>query len=199
MTSIIINPHNIKYRESTGKVFFTLNDIQKLPEWPESPSLELIQGELFVVPSPTIRHQRISGQLNELIRAFVKQHQLGEVLYAPIDVIFSEEDVVIPDLVFIANQNASIVAEKNIQGVPDLIVEILSSNKNRDLIEKRRLYEKYQVKEYLVIDPFNQKFLVYHLDTSIMSYTNPKELMGDDILSLTTMKGFQMIVKTLFS
>ena len=85
---------------------------------------------------------------------FVRPRRLGEVLAAPLDVVLSEHDVLQPDLIFISTGRSSIATEANIQGAPDLVMEILSpSTAGRDRILKRARYARYGVREYWIVDP----------------------------------------------
>jgi len=125
---------------------------------------EIIEGELFVTPSPLRRHQRVLANLLYYLTEFVKKHDLGEVYPAPFDVVFSEYDVVEPDILYVSKARASIVTEKNIQGAPDLVVEILSeSTAPIDRTTKLKLYARYGVAEYWVIDPTAYSVEIYRL------------------------------------
>ncbi|MGH9527182.1 MAG: Uma2 family endonuclease, partial [Terriglobales bacterium] len=89
----------------------------------------------------------------------------GEVLYAPTDVIFSPTNVVVPDLLFVSAARAAIIGEKNIQGAPNLLVEILSSStRDLDLGTKLRLYRRCGVREYWIVDPDANTVTVHRLD-----------------------------------
>ena len=121
--------------------------------------LELYNGELYVVPSPSVEHQEIASELNMQFRMSVKQRGLGRVFSAPIDVVFSDEDAVIPDLIYISEDNSGIITETAIVGVPDLILEITSNNRKHDLVDKKELYERCAVREYWIVD--RQERLVY--------------------------------------
>jgi Uma2 family endonuclease len=138
---------NFKTRPFSGKVYFTYDNIKDLPEFPEGPLVELIQGDLYVVPSPTPRHQEISQNLAILLGNHIRAKNLGKLYSVPIDVLFSEEDLTVPDLLFIETSNLGIVKEKCIEGSPNLIIEILSSNRQTDLQYKLKLYEMYGVEE----------------------------------------------------
>jgi len=110
---------------------------------------ELIDGEQYVTPSPLTKHQKRVATLPRLLGTFVFEHQLGTILSAPMDVVLSDRNVVEPDFLFLATSRSSIITEANIQGPPDLVVEILSeSTRKTDEIIKRKLYEKHQVEEY---------------------------------------------------
>jgi Uma2 family endonuclease len=115
---------------------------------------ELIGGELILVPAPKTIHQRISGELFGEIRNFVRKNCLGEVYASPTDVVLSETDKPQPDILFISANRLDIITEDYIKGAPDLVVEILSpSTASRDRVEKSRIYYKYGVKEYWIVDP----------------------------------------------
>ena len=124
---------------------------------------ELIDGELILVGAPYIIHQWISKKLYALMAA-VEQIGLGWVFYAPVDVVLTEHDVVQPDLLFISRERADIFTEANVQGAPDLVVEILSPSTSRlDHTRKRELYERHNVKEMWLVDPEERKIWVLTL------------------------------------
>ncbi|HKZ43180.1 MAG TPA: Uma2 family endonuclease [Candidatus Hodarchaeales archaeon] len=163
MGSLSLNLQNVRSRPETGKIYFRYADIEVLPEYPITPLVELLGGELFLVPSPSPRHQNISRNIEFLMEGFLRKSKRGKVFDAPIDVQFTEEDVVVPDLVFVSNDKLGIIKEKNIRGVPDLIIEILSSNEKHDLQTKKKLYQKHGVQEYWIVDPKTETILLMRL------------------------------------
>ncbi len=125
---------------------------------------EIIDGDLFMAPAPDTDHQDISGNLFVLLRRFVRRHQLGRVFYAPYDVVLAEHDIVEPDIIFVATENAHIITEKNIQGAPDLVIEIVSpSSRERDRVRKFRRYARFGVPEYWIIEPDEETVEVFTL------------------------------------
>ncbi len=153
-----------KTRPETGKIYFTVSDLPLLfPEWPEGPLIELLHGELYLMPSPSLLHQEISDELIFQIKSYLKKNPVGKTFSAPIDVVLSEENVVIPDIVFVSNERSHILKEKRIEGTPDFIIEITSSNKRHDYIEKKELYERFSVQEYWIVDPDDKIVLTYLL------------------------------------
>jgi Uma2 family endonuclease len=116
---------------------------------------ELIDGEHYVTPSPNRSHQRISRRLVVRIGAWLERHATGELFHAPFDVVFSNFDVVEPDLLYLSNERAAeALTAQNVKGVPDLVIEIASpGTRKRDETVKRRLYERCGVTEYWVVDP----------------------------------------------
>ncbi len=121
---------------------------------PEDERYELLDGELVMSEAPRIVHQQVDMDLGTLFNLFVKENDLGRVFSAPTDVFLTDTNVVQPDLLFISKQRAHIITEPNIQGAPDLVVEILSpSTANRDWTIKRELYARHGVKELWIVDP----------------------------------------------
>lgn len=115
---------------------------------------EIIDGAHYVTPSPDVRHQTIVLRLVVEIATFLKQHPVGRVFVAPLDVVLSNHDIVEPDVLFVATDQTDILTEKNVQGPPALVVEVLShSTRKRDAQAKRRLFERTGVREYWLVDP----------------------------------------------
>ncbi|HEY3901288.1 MAG TPA: Uma2 family endonuclease [Chthoniobacter sp.] len=130
-----------------------------LAQFDETERYEVYDGRLIpMAPSPDFSHQQISARLHLILAGFVKPRQLGEVVFAPMDVVFAEDNTAQPDLLFIAKENLGIV-RRSVFGAPDLIVEILSpSSIRRDRYEKLEQYARFGVKEYWVIDPASRSF-----------------------------------------
>ena len=123
---------------------------------------EIIDGEHYVTASPITRHQRISRDLLYLIQSHLNTHPIGEVFGAPFDVVLSFTDVVVPDLIYLSKRRAHLLTVKNLQGAPDLVVEILSpSTRPRDEQLKRDLYERVGVAEYWLVDPDGDFLTIY--------------------------------------
>ena len=121
---------------------------------PDDVRYQLIDGELVLAPSPTTRHQRISRDIGFDLEQFVRQRQLGETFYAPLDVMFPDHEAYQPDILFISNERRAIITEANIQGAPDLVVEILSPSTQRyDRGHKQEVYSQQGVREYWIVDP----------------------------------------------
>lgn len=116
--------------------------------------LELLDGVLTLPPAPNTAHQSVQTELGWRLARFVRERDLGHVFFAPTDVVLSNTDVVQPDLLFISRERAEIITPANIQGAPDLIVEIRSdSTAERDETLKRQLYADHGVEEYWLVNP----------------------------------------------
>ena len=130
---------------------FTYEDYLLLPE---DRRYEILDGDLFMTPAPTPYHQLVSRNLEFLLHRHVREHGLGEVIYAPCDVVLSKTDVLQPDILFVAADRRSIIGEKYIAGSPDLIVEVLSpATADRDTEVKTKIYARFGVKEMWIADP----------------------------------------------
>lgn len=107
-----------------------------------------------MTPAPKTRHQRTVGRLYVALAEFVRKQDLGEVFLAPFDVVFGERTAVQPDLLFIRKDRLSIVTELNVQGAPDLVIEVLSpSNASFDRETKLQVYARAGVRELWYVDP----------------------------------------------
>ncbi len=134
-----------------ANVRFNYHDYLLLPE---DKRYEILDGELYVVPAPNVRHQTLLGQLFNVLDRHAREKSLGKVLLAPCDVILSDENIVQPDILFVSNERLGIIGEANISGDPDLVIEILSpGTRNRDLEIKRKIYAGFGVPEYWIVDP----------------------------------------------
>ena len=131
---------------------YNYEDYLRLPD--DGKRYQIIGGKLYRMPAPVPYHQKVSGNLYFIIRSYVRAENMGEVFYAPCDVVLSEEDIVQPDIIFISTEREYIIEEKNIQGAPDLVIEIMSPRSEYlDCKVKVELYEEYGVKEYWLVDP----------------------------------------------
>ncbi len=131
---------------------------------PEGTLAELIDGSIYMSPTPIRNHQLIVTLLGGRLAEFVLANDLGEVYNAPFDVYLdNEQNAVQPDIVFVAKTNLSIV-KGHVHGVPDLVIEVLSpGNRNHDVVKKKSLYERFKVSEYWIIDPETKESIGYEL------------------------------------
>jgi len=130
---------------------FTVKDYMSTPN---DKRYQLLDGEMILMPSPVTRHQRLLFSLGRAMHDFVSAGQRGEVFVAPYDVVLSNHDVAQPDIMFVSNARSAIITEANIQGAPDLVVEILSPGSAvYDRGYKQALYGRHGVREYWLVDP----------------------------------------------
>ncbi len=154
-----------------------------------------------MVPSPNEAHQRFLVTLTINLANYVKKNKLGSIYCAPFDVLFSEEDIVQPDIIFVSNKNKKIITKDNIQGVPDLLIEILSpGTSKRDLGIKKKLYAKNGVREYWIVDPAQETIEVLNLKAGeffCKSYRTG-EAGQTSRLSSSVIQGFEIDVREFF-
>ena len=142
----------------TLKTKFTYEDYLALPGYER---YEIHDGDLVLLTSANTPHQQVSKKLiMQLLE--VEMSGLGTAYFGPFDVLFSDTELVQPDLIFIARERADIITHANVRDAPDLVVEILSpSTASRDWNYKQGLYAKYGVKELWMVDP--QTLLLWQL------------------------------------
>ena len=159
---------------------------------------ELLDGELMLVVSPNEDHQTVSLRLASRMLSFVEDNDLGRVFHAPYDVLFTDTDVVQPNLLFVSKERYHIRTPANIQGAPDLAVEILSpSSSRRDWHDKRELYARHGVREYWIIDPTNRIVSVLQLRDGVLEIEQTCT-EGDTAESLV-LGGFSVSLAELFA
>jgi Uma2 family endonuclease len=197
-----------------GGVSASLKEVRmatvKIKEWtyedylalPEGGPLryEIIDGALNMTPSPNIRHQEISINFSEIIRHFLRSNPIGKVFSAPYDVVFVQTPLqyVEPDLVFVSNARANIITEQNIQGVPDLIVEIFSpATEMNDRRLKLALYERFGVPEYWIADPETETVQVFRRERP-EHYASPLEFRKEDRLDTPILPGLLISLSDVF-
>lgn len=136
---------------------------------PEGTLAEIIHNQLYMSPSPVGKHQRVLRNLFRSLDKLVVSNRLGEVFFSPYDVFLDEEaNAVQPDLIFVSEANLSIVNDDGaIHGVPDMLIEVLSQgNTDHDTVIKKKLYERFGVKEYWIVDPATKSTWGYRLTKS---------------------------------
>ena len=127
----------------------TLDEFLNLPEMEER--IELHEGVLYVMPQASFNHRNLGKMLTYYLTAQIELEGLGVVL-PPIDVVLFDDTTVAPDIVIVRSGRIDIMRDMRFYGAPDIVVEVLSSDRNRDLVDKRRLYEMAGVPEFWIID-----------------------------------------------
>ncbi|MCH1626711.1 Uma2 family endonuclease [Ferdinandcohnia quinoae] len=162
--------------------------------------VEFVDGTVYMSPSPSPKHQRISGKLFISFSNFLSGKEC-EVFHAPLDIeliseVINGTKIVIPDLSVICDKEG--FTDRRYVGVPGLIVEILSpSNQTHDLVTKLNLYMNYGVKEYWIINPMLNSVSVYSLNEEEMYEQHD---LKTEIGKITSkfLKGFNIDLEYLF-
>ncbi len=123
--------------------------------------LELLDGEIVALGAPSELHQTIAGRLfSSLDGHTIKNNGKCKVLISPFEVVLDDDNVVQPDLLVVCDRSK--LDGKRANGAPDLVIEILSeSSRKRDLVDKYVLYANSGVREYWIIDPSEERTIVY--------------------------------------
>lgn len=179
-------------------VKLTYDDFVHFPD--DGKRHELIDGEHYVTPSPNTKHQRVLGRLHILIGSWLEYEPVGQVFLAPFDVVFTQFDVVEPDLLYMSNARAeAILTDLNVQGVPELVIEIASpGTRRRDATLKRALYERTGVSEYWIVEPKGDKVRVYRRDGA--TFAPPVEFAREagDVLTTPLLPGLDLPLARIF-
>ncbi|HSI32545.1 MAG: Uma2 family endonuclease [Phycisphaerae bacterium] len=173
----------------------TADDYRRMPEGP--PWYQLVQGTLYMSPSPNRFHQQIVGRIFHAIATHLDAHPVGEVYVAPLDVYLTDNDVYQPDVAFVRRENSNVLVYEGFVGAPDLVVEVLSpGNSKLDLGPKRAVYARFGVKEMWVADPVKSTVSVYRYsedaEKPVVTAT-----VGDDV-STPLIPGFSLRVADVF-
>jgi Uma2 family endonuclease len=173
----------------------TYDDLQRMRETRHE-RLELIDGELFVTPSPTPMHQDILGNLYTIFRRIVLDTGRGHVYFAPLDIRFAEATIVQPDLIIVLHDRP-VLTTARVEGVPSLAVEIISpSTSAYDRVTKRNLYARYEVPEYWLIDPEAETVTIF---SAPQDGRYQAEQTVSDVAVSATIPGLSADLKALFA
>ena len=151
-------------KKYTAKEFFEFTK-----DKPENERYELIDGEIYMMASPSTNHQRIGGFIYRQIGDYLDGKKC-EVFISPLDVVLFEKDkknendksqnVFQPDVFVVCDPEK--ISDKRIYGAPDFIIEIASpSSETNDYFKKFKVYFKYGVKEYWIVNPETKQITVY--------------------------------------
>ncbi len=176
----------------------TVADLDACPD--DNNRYELIEGELFVSRAPGIPHQRVLLNLQIGLTEYLRDHPIG-ILVPGAGAVFSNYDAVIPDLVFVRNERWNeVVANDRFVAAPDLVIEIVSQgkeNRERDVSAKRRLYGKYRVAEYWIVDRENQSVVMFRLQERTLEEV--AILRADNDIASIVLPGLKLKVSTIFN
>ena len=181
----------------TARRKLTYDDYILFPE--DGKRHEVLDGEHYVMPAPALGHQEVLGNLHLKVAPFVREHRLGRVYLAAVDVLLSPHDVAQPDLLFVSNERAGILTEAYVLGAPDLVVEILSNSTRRvDETVKCDLYERCGVREYWLFD--GQRRTVRAFRRQGEKFGAPEELSAaaDDVLTTPLLPGLEIRLREIF-
>jgi Uma2 family endonuclease len=177
---------------------WTYQDLQKYFPQDLKISVQIIQNQLFIMGSPNFQHQNISEELGFQFGTFIRNNKLGKLLYAPMDIKFDADNIVQPDIIFVAVSRYEVLGEQMIEGAPNLVVEIWSpANKKKERNMKHQLYENQGVTEYWQIYPKKKKITI-----EVLNQENKYEVFSQaqqkGTIRSKVPEGFEMEIGELF-
>ena len=170
-----------------------------LPDTEERNKMELDDGELYIMPRPRFVHQFLVMRI-----ALYISNYLDSIAEPPASVhidpvtVFSREPgyVLVPDLTVILSERPGQIVGGYLEGVPDITMEVLSTNRSRDLDRKRSIYADAGVSEYWIFDPENDTALLLELRDG--EYVSRVFLTADDTLTTPLLPGLTIPLAELF-
>ena len=139
------------------------DDFWSLPD--DGNRYEIIDGKLYVTPAPAMRHQLVSTRLLRILDQHVAPKQIGFVFHAPTAVILGPHRQVQPDLLFVSRERNKLITSKEVDGAPDLAIEIVSpSSKKTDRVVKSAAYADSGISWYWIVDPDERTIEEYRLE-----------------------------------
>lgn len=142
---------------------YTIDDIYALPE---GERVELIEGQLFDMASPSYKHQKLTFSLARTIANYIDANGGScEVLPAPFAVIINKDNknYVEPDISVICDKNK--ISDRGCEGAPDFIIEVVSpSSRKMDYSINNTLYSNAGVREYWIVDPDRERTTIYYYE-----------------------------------
>lgn len=184
------------------KIKYTVDELDLLPD--DGRRYELIEGELFVSRAAHWNHQLLISNLIFSFRLYLQKHPIGKVVPEP-GVIFSEEDAVIPDVIFSTHETikknliTSGKYEGKLNAAPDLAIEILSFGKRdllRDQVHKRKIYGKFGVQEYWIVNSRTDSIEVFRLKEKTLESAGKYRL--ENVVTSPLLPNFELPLTEVF-
>jgi Uma2 family endonuclease len=149
------------------------------------------------IPVTETKHQLVSLKIASALLLHVEPRKLGHILQAPCKVIFPGNFVVWPDILFIGKGRSGLIEEKHLRGAPDVIIEIVSlDTRENDLTMKRKIYSRFEVKEYWTVDLHCETIEV--LVWSELGYATAGVYGKSNCLSSPALPGFKLSLRRVF-
>jgi Uma2 family endonuclease len=191
-------PGSEEMRPAHSGVRLTYDDYVLFPD--DGQRHELIDGEHYVSPTPILKHQAIVGNVFGLIWAYLQQHPIGIAFGSPLDVILSRFDVVQPDVLYVSHERMAQTEPSDwLKGAPNLAVEVGSpSTRKRDETIKLRLYERFGVDEYWIVDPTRATITVFQRKHGFYARVADLALGRDDVLTTPLLPGLELPLTKIF-
>lgn len=176
----------------------TYEDYLELPD--DGNRYEIIDGELFVNPAPVPLHQFVVANIMFAFSVYLREQRRGVVLTSPLDIVLGKDTVVQPDLNVFIGGRREIIGAKNVQGAPDLVVEVLSPGTRRlDEVGKHRAYESSGVTEYWIVDPVLELVKIHRRAASGFERVAEIGTEAGGVITSPLLPGFALDIAAVFA
>ena len=177
----------------------SIEEFLELPDTFDKRKMELDEGELYIMPRPRTGHQFLQGDLIWYFQGYIRDFDdpPAEVLHDVIVALSLESRILFsPDLVVILQGSSAVIADRMVEGAPDIVVEILSADRRRDLVRKRRVYAEAGVPEYWIFDPRADTATLLELRDGV--YVERAVLTAADTLTTPLLPGLAIPLADVF-
>ena len=177
----------------------TVEEFFALPDTDDRRNMELDEGVLYIMVKPGLVHQFFQGRLSFYFESYLEEfeeppaHVFTEVITA---LSLERRTLFAPDLSIVLVHRAHLLTGRMIEGPPDIVVEILSTDRNRDLVRKRQLYAAGGVPEYWIFDPRNDTATLLELRDG--EYVERAVLIADNTLTTPMLPGLSIPLVDVF-
>ena len=174
-------------------ISLTVEEFLELPDTEDRRKMELDEGELYIMPRPRRAHQAwhlgIGWHIESYLRGF--DDPPAELFLDFIVALSLESQILLaPDLSLVLRERLELVGDRMVDGCPDIAIEILSSDRSRDLVRKRQLYAEAGVPEYWIFDPVGDTVTL--LELRAREYIERAVLGADDTLTTPLLPGLEI-------
>ena len=177
----------------------SIEEFLELPDTYDKRKMELDEGELYIMPRPRTGHQFLQSRMMMHTENFLDRFDdpPAQVFHDVIVALSLESRILFsPDLVIILEGSSAVVADRMVEGAPDIVVEILSSDRRRDLVRKRQVYAEAGVPEYWIFDPRADTATLLELRDG--QYIERAVLTADDTLTTPLLPGLAIPLADVF-
>ena len=177
----------------------SVEEFMELPDTYDKRKMELDEGELYITPRPRTGHQSLQGDLIWYFQGYLRAFDdpPAEVLHDVIVALSLERRILYsPDLAVILRGSRAVVTDRTVEGPPDIAIEILSSDRNRDLVRKRQMYAEAGIPEYWIFDPRADTATLLELRDG--QYVERAVLTPDDTLTTPLLPGLTIPLADVF-
>ena len=177
----------------------TIDEFLELPDTEDRRKMELDEGELYIMPRPRRVHQFWNSLLVWHFENFIRGFDDPPAeLFADFVVALSFENRILlaPDLCIVLRERLDLVGDRMVDGAPDIAIEILSSDRRRDVVRQRQLYAEAGVPEYWIFDPENDTATLLELQAG--QYVERAVLEASDTVTTPLLPGLAIPLEDVF-